>query len=356
LAETFGWQPPSVSIAPHSTLEGLGSWLAPISAFALGALTSSGRADRDWTGRWISVLTILFAVYALNDFFAFHASDGGRLNAEIVSPNAAAALFGTLALFAAAIIVRAANGRLGGSLSTLLPQPMAWSAGLVRAPLSTVALIVARACALLTASRGGLFATGVGFLAFVSLLLARRFGPGRSGKGLLFTPVLGVIAIGAWLFLRGSGPMVDRLSNVEAVAESRQILLEPHWQAFLSRPLLGNGLNTYHELNSMAATPENWAELSYAGAAHNIYVQALEEVGLVGVVLVTLMLAPPILRALKRALFSNAGVEWAAAIFGAATLLLLHGAVDFELQIPAIAALFAFGLGAFSGPADQRAT
>jgi O-antigen ligase len=270
-----------------------------------------------------------------------------------VSANAAAALFGALALLAAALIVRGANGRLGGSLNSLLPQPMAGVAGFVRAPLSSVALVFALACALLTASRGGLFATGVGFLVFISLLLLRSFGPGGSARGFLFAPVIGVIAVGAWLFARGSGPLIDRFSDTAAAAESRQKLVEAHWEAFLSRPVLGNGLNTYHELNSIAATPENWAELSYAGAAHNIYVQALEEVGIVGVLLVALMLAPPILRALRRALFGEAGVEWAAAAVGVSVLLLLHGVVDFELQIPAIAALFAFTLGAFSGPAEQ---
>src|SRR5690606_26547119 len=130
-------------------------------------------------------------------------------------------------------------------------------------------------------------------------------------------------------------PMVDRFTNTAGAVRSRTELIEPHWQAFLDRPVLGNGLNTYHELNVMAATPENWASLSYAGAAHNIYVQALEEVGIVGVALMTLMLAPPILRALRRALFGSTGVEWAAAACAVTALFFLHGAVDFELQIPA---------------------
>lgn len=352
LADAFGWRPPSVSIAPHSTLEGLVALLAPFAAFALGALTSADRASRDWSGRWLTLATIAFSIYALQVYFAYQAEADGRLDARVLSPNAAAALFGALALFACALIVRAGDGRLDASPSALLPHRMSWAAGFIRAPLSSVALIFAISCALLTASRGGLFAAAIGFLAFFAILALRRFGPSGSSRGVLFAPVLGLIAMGAWLFTRGSGPLVDRLMNTAGAVESRTELIEPHWQAFLARPVLGNGLNTYHELNAMAATPENWASLSYAGAAHNIYVQALEEVGIIGVALMTLMLAPPILRALRRALFGSSGVEWGAAAFGVSALFLLHGAVDFELQIPAIAALYAFTLGAFSGTGD----
>jgi O-antigen ligase len=295
----------------------------------------------------MAAFTILFALFALNLYFTSQAHAGGRLDARVLSANAAAALFGALALFAAALVVRGANGRLGGSQSSL-PRGLRWAAGFIRAPLSSVALIFAIACALLTASRGGLFATAIGFVAFASLLALRRFGPSGSGRGFLFAPVLAVIAVGAWLFMRGAGPVVDRLSDTAAAAEERRLLLEPHWEAFLARPVFGNGLNSYHEINSMAGTPENWQALSYAGAAHNIYVQALEEVGIVGVALMVLMLGPPILRALRGALFGVAGVEWSAALFGVSTLLLLHGAVDFELQIPAIGALYAFALGAFT--------
>lgn len=355
LSEAFGWRPASVSIAPHSTLEGLVSLLAPFAAFALGALTCADRRSRDWAGRWLMLLTIGFSLYALNIYFAYQAEAGGRLDARVLSPNAAAALFSALALFAFALIVRAGAGRLGASPSSPLPHRLSWASGFIRAPLSSMALIFALACALLTASRGGLFAAGIGFLVFFAILALRRFGPAGSGRGMLFAPVLGVIAVGVWLFARGSGPLVDRFTNTAGAVRSRTELIEPHWQAFLDRPVLGNGLNTYHELNVMAATPENWASLSYAGAAHNIYVQALEEVGIVGVALMTLMLAPPILRALRRALFGSTGVEWAAAACAVTALLFLHGAVDFELQIPAIASLYAFALGAFSGSGKQKA-
>jgi O-antigen ligase len=218
--------------------------------------------------------------------------------------------------------------------------------------MSTAALIFALACALLTASRGGLFATAIGFLVFLSLLLLRTLGPKGPARGFLFAPVASVVILAALLSLQGSGPLIDRFSDASSAVATRQQLVEPHWRAFLSRPIFGNGLNTYPELNAMAATPDNWRALSYAGAAHNIYVQALEEVGILGFALMTLMLGPPIIKALRRALFGTAGVEWAAALFGASTLLLLHGAVDFELQIPAVGALFGFALGAFTGPAD----
>jgi hypothetical protein len=65
------------------------------------------------------------------------------------------------------------------------------------------------------------------------------------------------------------------------------------------------------------------------------------------------MLAPLMARALRRLARGEGGVEWAAAALAMSALLLLHGLVDFALQVPAIAAFYAFMLGACVG-APQR--
>lgn len=343
LAGAFDWRRPAISIAPQATLEGVVAMVGPMAAFALGVLAAPDRLRRDWVGRWLVAFTILFSLFALFDHVALQGDEAARLDARMVSPNAAAALFGALAIFAAALILRAGAGKLGAPLA--LPRGWDWSRGFVAAPLSTVALILSLTCAMLTASRGGLLAFAIGFVTFIGLIALRR--SGQRASSLWLAPVLGAIAVGVWVFAQGGGPLLDRLSDNANAAASRWELLAPHWQAFLDRPLFGNGLNTYHEINSMAATAENLEELRYAGAAHNIYVQALEETGIIGVFIMLLMLGPPLLRAFANALAGVAGTEWSAAVCGVAALFLLHGIVDFELQIPAVAALFAFTLGAF---------
>jgi hypothetical protein len=77
-------------------------------------------------------------------------------------------------------------------------------------------------------------------------------------------------------------------------------------------------------------------------------VQLLEETGILGAGLFVLMLAPPLFSAFGAALLGRSGSHWAAAAFAAFALALLHGVVDFGLQVPAIAAFLSFCLGAFS--------
>lgn len=335
----------SVSLAPATTLDGLIPWFAAMAAFLLGALTSPTRESRDWAGRWISVCTLAFAAYALQQFFMHSGEAKMRLDANLLSANAAAALFGALSIASAAMVLRAGDGRLGSASKLPLPQSLMWTSGLLLAPVSAGAMVFALACALLTASRGGLAATIVGFLVLAALLAAHAAGKARS---LMAAPLVAILGLAAWVFWRGYGFVADRLSDTADAAEARRRLLEPQWEAFLQRPLFGNGLNTYHQLSSLSATPENWTELSYAGAAHNIYVQALAEVGVVGVSLCAVILGASVVRALWRALFAKTSLQWSAAAFAISVVFLLQGIVDFTLQIPAVGALYGFFLGAFT--------
>jgi O-antigen ligase len=181
----------------------------------------------------------------------------------------------------------------------------------------------------------------------VVLLAMRAHGRTRL---LMLGPAAALGAVAVFMMALGADALLGRMSDVGDALRGRQELLAPHWSAFLGNPLWGNGLNTFHELNAMAATPENWDSLRFVGAAHNIYVQALEETGLIGVALFALMLTPPLWRALTRALHGSPSPHWSAALYSVGMLFLIHGVMDFDLQIPAIAALFAFCLGAFGTP------
>lgn len=347
--------PAPLSISPYRTLEGVVAFLAPCAAFLLGALTAPERRARDWVGRWMVVLALLYGFLGLYLFFAIGAAGGAnaRLDVGVSSANAAAALFGVFMLVAAALIVRGARGRLGDGGGPDLPSPWLWAAPLVRAPLSVATMLVLFACLLLTASRGGLIATGVAFVVFAAALWAQSFKHSSVRGGVIAAPVLLLVATLAILFARGGDDVLQRFALATEDMEIRRTLAEAHWAQFLDRPLLGHGLNSYHELNTLAATPHNWQALRAPGSTHNIIIQVLEETGLVGLGLWVLMLATPLMRALARMAAGKHGTEWAAAAFAAAALLVLHGLVDFALQVPAIAALFAFMLGASVGRSER---
>ena len=339
----------ALSLSPYRTFEGVVALCGPLSAFLLGALYAPSREARDWVGRWAIALG---ALYSFAGLYLFYAVGGNpRLDVEVGSANAAAALFGTLMVIAATLIARGARGRLGETNHALdrwgLARPV------LSAPFSFAVLLALFACLLLTASRGGLVATSVALIIFVTALWAQSVTRGGARGAIALAPIGLVIAILALLFVRGGEDVLARFALAGDDWEVRRVLADAHYALFLERPLLGHGLNTYHELNTLAITPDNWRMLSPPGSAHNIFIQALEETGVAGLALWVLMLAPLLARALGRLARGEAGVEWAAAALAMSALLLLHGIVDFALQVPAIAAFYAFMLGASVG-APQR--
>ncbi|QGZ93379.1 O-antigen ligase family protein [Terricaulis silvestris] len=344
-----------LSLSPFRTLEGAVALLGPAAAFLLGALVAPDPNARDWVGRWVVALTILYALIALYGFFSNDGHSGGRLDVGISSANAAATLFGVLTLVGAGLIVRGARGRLGQADQRHgLPASWSWAEFLVRTPLSLAAVLLATTCLLLTASRGGLIATGVAFILFVIAFASQRLKQTYARSSALVAPLLALVILFVVLFVRGGERTVERFALASEDFEGREMLAKAHWQAFLERPLIGHGLNTYHEINALAATPENWSSLRIAGSAHNIYVQVLEETGLIGFALFALMLATPLSRAFTRIAGGGSGLEWAAIALATSALVLLHGLVDFGLQVPALAALFAFLVGAAVGRAQRR--
>lgn len=342
----FGQSHGALSISPYRTVEGVAAFLAPCAAFALGALNVQSRQERDMTGRLLAALAIGFAVYSLALLIQGAGLRGGRLMATLGSPNAAATTLGVLAMFMAALVVRGARGRLGNPPPRASHPLAAWLAIVQGAPITFAALILVVACALLTGSRAGLLVFAGAFFILVALVRAPAGGQDDESRSISAFVILGGLAL--LLFVLGGGFVLSRFSDIDIDSETRRVMIETHWRAFLERPILGHGLNTFHELNAHYADPANWDTLRPIGSAHNIVVQLLEEVGLIGALVFSVMVAPPLWRALMIAWRDRPGAEWAAATVAAAALVLGHGMVDFGLQVPALAALFAYALGAYS--------
>ncbi|MES1159111.1 MAG: O-antigen ligase family protein, partial [Terricaulis silvestris] len=259
------------------------------------------------------------------------------------SGNAAATAYGCLLILALACAVK--RGAL--VIKTWRTAGPSW-----RLPLSiipVVAALLAATCLFLTASRAGILSAALGIACFFGLAFRRSDGA-RAGAVLMLS-LLSAIGL---LAIIGSSFVLNRLNALEADSVVRASIMQTHWAAFLDRPLLGHGLNSFHEINQIRATPDNWEHLRTIGSAHNIYIQLLEETGIAGASLFVVMLGAPLLSAALRALRGGSGYIWSAAIVACFILALAHGLVDFGLQVPAIAALLAFCLGAFSNSAPQE--
>jgi O-antigen ligase len=333
-----GLQEGPASLAPYRTIEGLAALFVPVSGYIAGCLVSPTSETRDILFKLILLIAIPFGLYA---FVQFSSSGGvdGRLSMNFGSANSAASTFTVLLLLCVGGTLRAYRRLHGASAINLIH----------RDPITIAALIVCIVGLLLTSSRAGQLASVGGVVLFFMLVVL--FGKRTSSFGARRVALAVLLLSTTALTLFGAERFMSRFERASQDISTRELMISAHWGAFLDRPFVGHGLNTFHEVNAMIATPENWSALKTTGSAHNIYVQLLEETGIIGAILLASSLAAILWRSLFAAV---GGSEWASAVSAAAAALLVHGLIDFGLQTPAVAALLAVALGSANGQSSQR--
>src|SRR5712672_2865783 len=191
----------------------------------------------------------------------------------------------------------------------------------------------------ISGSRGGMLAI-IGELAILSVLLVKQKRGLRTAVGLgVFLAV--VVGLLTWV---GGGELSRRIATVgpsrfELTSDIRSYINRDGFRMFLKKPVLGWGLGTFPVIYPQFRT---FYTNFFVNEAHNDYLQLLVEMGLLGFATMLWFLLTVYTRAIKKIR------DWTGEISGAVTLacmlglsgILVHSAVDFNLQIPANAALF----------------
>lgn len=269
----------------------------------------------------------------------------GRLTAAFLSANTAATMFGMFSLFGLAGTLRAMGPGEAGPLLSLFDRVGK------AATMPLLVLIFSATCLLLTGSRGGLAAT---LVAGTALVLWERRGTDKPVQ--MWTPVLVIIVIGAALMAASSSVLGDRLAGSGVDAGGRALTWAVSWQAFLDAPLFGHGFGRFEAAIAPHITLETAPVLSQQGAAHNLLLQWLVQAGFIGTagglaVLIAALL--PLYRGLRRRRRQRVVMKATAAT---ALLVLLHGMLDYALEIPALVWWFAAFLGLGAGVAVAEKT
>lgn len=308
-----------------------------VSARLIGASETRGA----WFLRAALVALAAYATAALIDHVSVRRS--ARLVATLLSPNSAATTFGAGMLLAAAAAVNRFRRHPG--LSVLRrgdPEAMAW--------LGVVALLAS--VLLLTVSRAGVVASLIG----LGLMLAwNAFAQRQSLRGSAALIVGAAILLVAAVALRSMGELTDRFTVTSRDLEVRAIIFKPHWDAFLSTPWSGFGLGSFPTVNQLVITAPSLSELYNIRAAHNLYLQWLEEGGVVGAAAMLAAFALILWPVIRGGLADSSTGVWARATVCAALIFLVHGFTDFALQAPAIQALCALILGVVGSMGAARA-
>jgi O-antigen ligase len=254
---------------------------------------------------------------------------------------------------------------------TAVAVKVAYDASLLATPTPTTAAAVAQgrhvaiaviACvAGAAAIRGVLAATVDGRLARLRLSDRRRVQVRRLGWGTLAATVV-VIAVG----LNGAiareyrrfvnpappGNKTDLRARLTDPGNNGRIdLWRVAWHQFQRAPLLGHGAGTFSN---------TWAQYRKDGQfvldAHSLYLETLDELGIVGFLLLAGVIVAALIGTAVRA--RGPGRPLYAAVFAALLIWALHAAIDWDWEMPVITVPF-FALGAFvlaRAPGEAAAT
>jgi O-antigen ligase len=206
-----------------------------------------------------------------------------------------------------------------------------------RMPLIAILTLLPIGALFLSASRGGI----VGFFIEVGLVMVLAF-IRRRGRNLVVAGAVVFIFAGALVGWLGIGPAFARFAayqKFEVTEQRRAELAKETWHIFADHPLGGTGFGTFQaELPHYASAYHG----DFVFHAHNDYLEALSETGLVGGIFYLTFLIV-LLREGWRCTARAANVMDLAFHIGALAAccgLLAHSLVDFNLHIPSNALLF----------------
>jgi len=201
----------------------------------------------------------------------------------------------------------------------------------------TLFAVMPIAALFLSASRGGIVSFCLQFALLVYLLLRRR---GVTKHLLAVSAVLlTALIIVTWL---GVGRILQRFSSMQALevtAGKRGAMRKGAWHMLLDHPVAGTGLGTFQ----IAYPPyETLYDGKVVNHAHNDYLEALAETGVLGGLCCAWFLGVLVLKPFPLIRRSNLSFPGALQLSGvvACAGFLVHALVDFNLHIPSNLWLF----------------
>lgn len=223
-----------------------------------------------------------------------------------------------------------------GLMEMLVPIPLVVSMGHMfsggKRALVGFCVVLMASTIFLSGSRGGMIAFFVEIVLFGALTLKQRRNP-RTALGLVTLCSLAL----AFLFFLGRGHVLGRLGDL--APGIRLNMTKDSIRMFSHRPVWGWGLGTFP---TVYPSYRSFYTNLFINEAHNDYAQLLVETGLLGFALMVWFLVRLYRHGLptsRRWEFKWDGALSLAALLGC-TGILFHSFVDFNMQIPANAALF----------------
>ena len=325
-----GVKPGASTIDKSSTIMEIIKLLGLGCFFLVGAATGA----RDDRARFALQLTLgLGVAFGLWAFFgsvtgSVYQTGGHRLEAHFLNPNTAGTFF--------AVLLTLAVSELAGRVKRRRSEKDLTAAIAAAATVLTFAI-----CLLDTVSRGAMLAFTGGMLVFLTVQLAT--GGIRPTRAVIVA--LAGLAVTLLLILIAGDALIARFFAAEQDADVRTAIWKAHWGAFLDSPLFGYGLGTTETVNRTLTSAQNYVVLQPIRSILNVYLEWLENAGVVGAAPMFLCVGALIVATFRRTLRRSRMVRPLAGLIAIDAIFLIHGATDSGLEVTSIAALWSWLLG-----------
>jgi len=235
------------------------------------------------------------------------------------------------------------HNHYAGLMEMLVPIPLVLSLTRLASTKTRNAAAVAAAVMVgtifISGSRGGMLAIVAELVILAALLVKQKRGLRTAvGLGLFLAIVVGLLT---WI---GGGELSRRIATVgpsgfELSSDMRSYINRDGLRMFLKKPVLGWGLGAFPVVYPQFRT---FYTNFFVNEAHNDYLQLLVEMGLLGFATMIWFVVTVYTRAVKKMGDWTGDISGAVALASALGLsgILVHSMVDFNLQVPANAALF----------------
>lgn len=324
-----GHSPGSTTIDRSSTVAELIKLLGLACIFLVGALTgASDRRARTAVNllMWLGLALALWAFLGRVSGTIYQL--GPRLEGHFRNPNTAGTFMACMLVLTLALLFR--QLRTGGPRDRV-PRAL---------PLGAVALTFA-ICLVMTASRGGAIALVAALIVFATLQV---FSAKIKITRALLLGLAALLVGGVVLYIAGDR-VIDRFSQTDGDVMVRTAIWAEHWRAFLASPLLGYGLGTSEVVNKTLITTANYPTLWAIKAILNVYLQWLEQAGILGAAAMFACIGSVILSTLSGTLRRSRMTLILCGLLAVDTVFLVHGFTDFALDAFSMAAMWSYLLG-----------
>jgi len=201
-----------------------------------------------------------------------------------------------------------------------------------------VVVLLMMTALVLTHSRGGFMATVLAIIALLLLLDSHSVAKKSSAR----IAVLAALAVSSLAFYMTSEVLLDRIDRTDITTEERVIVFENVRHGIAENPLLGFGYGTFADsfrLYDRLESPVHYDR------AHNTWLENLFELGVPAALALFLAIGGLVLTCLKGVRRRHRDWAFPAVGVAASVLVGVHAMLDFSLQLPAVAILYACIMG-----------